>query len=281
MSSGKSSGRRTSLYSFWKRSLPEPIKYRLMVAWYDLLALLDRKGEVLFINHGYAPEPGTEDPLLIPPDLERFRYPIQLYDLLARKVDWKNKDALEVSSGLGGGTLWISRTYSPKSLTGLDIAASAIRKCTRRYGPLGIAFKTGDAQHMPFSDASFDIVINMESSLNYPDVPAFLSEVNRVLRPGGHFLFADYRPRSKIGKLRQLLENMPLECVMLEDVTDGIIRGLEHDDPRKRELIARMIPGFLRETVNKFAGVSQGGGSEYAKFASGRKKYIFGVFRKA
>jgi ubiquinone/menaquinone biosynthesis C-methylase UbiE len=273
-------GRRAGLFSLWQHSLPEPFKYRLMVAWYEFVALLDRKGEVLFMNHGYAPKPGTEGHLFIPPDLERFRYPIQLYDLIGRRVDWEDKDALEVSSGLGGGTLWISRTYSPKSLTGLDIAASAVHKCTKRYGPLGISFRTGDAQSMPFGDASFDIVINVESSLNYPDVPAFLSEVERVLRPGGHFLFADYRSRSKMEKLKPLLADMRLETVMLEDVTDGILRGLDHDEARKKELIGRIIPRFLRGTVSKFAGVGHGDASEYAKFAMGHKAYIAAVFRK-
>ena len=273
-------GRRAGLFSFWQRALPAPVKYRLMVAWYDLIALIDRKGEVLFMNHGYAPKPGSESRLHIPPDLERFRYPIQLYDLVARKVDWKGKDALEVSSGLGGGTLWISRKYAPQSLTGLDIAASAIRKCASRYGPLGIEFRTGDAQQMPFGDASFDIVINIESSLNYPDFGAFLSEVDRVLRPGGYFLFADYRSRSKMEGVRQSLAEMGLEALMLEDVTEGIIRGLDRDDARKRELIARMTPKFLHDTVSRFAGVSRGDESEHAKFASGSKAYIAVVFRK-
>jgi ubiquinone/menaquinone biosynthesis C-methylase UbiE len=273
-------GRRAGLFSFWQHALPKPVKHRLMVAWYDLVALLDRKGEVLFMNHGYAPKPGTKGRLSIPPDLERFRYPIQLYDLIARVVDWKDKDALEVSSGLGGGTLWIFRMCSPKSLTGLDIAASAVRKCVKRYGSLGIAFKTGDAQRMPFGDASFDIVVNVESSLNYSDLPAFLSEVDRVLRPGGYFLFADYRSRSKIERLRQSLDDMRFEPLMLEDVTEGIVRGLERDAARKRELIQLVTPRLLRNTVTRFAGVDHGNASEYAKFASGRKIYIAAVFRK-
>lgn len=273
-------GGRAGLFALWQHRLPQPLKHRLMIAWYDLIALLDRKGEVLFMNHGYAPEPDSAERLRLPPDLQRFRYPIQLYDLIARRIDWQNKDALEVSSGLGGGTLWISRTYSPKSLTGLDIAASAVRKCTKRYGALGIAFRAGDAQRMPFADASFDIIINVESSLNYPDMPAFLSEVDRVLRPGGYFLFADYRSRSKMEHLKQCLDDMRLDALMLEDVTDGIIRGLDRDDARKRELIQRMIPGFLRGTVSRFAGVDRGEASERTKFVSGHKKYIAAVFRK-
>jgi ubiquinone/menaquinone biosynthesis C-methylase UbiE len=46
---------------------------------------------------------------------------------------------------------------------------------------------------MPFPDASFDAVINVESSHCYPSMGRFLSEVHRVLRPRGSLLFADLR----------------------------------------------------------------------------------------
>ena len=118
-------------------------------------------------------------------------------------------------------------------VTGLDIAAQAVRTCTNRYGHLGIAFEAGDAQAMPFADASFDIIINVESSLNYPDMAAFLHEVQRVLRPGGYFLFADYRSRSKIKQLRAMLTSMPFEMLMLEDITPGILLGLEREERRR------------------------------------------------
>jgi hypothetical protein len=73
---------------------------------------------------------------------------------------------------------------------------------------------------------------------------------------------------------------MRFEAFLLEDVTEGILRGLDGDDARKRELIARMVPRFLRETVNRFAGVSRGDSGERAKFASGHKAYIAAVLLK-
>lgn len=270
-----------SLYSFWQRALPESLKFRAMVAWYNLLARMDRGSELLFINHGYAPQLGTEEQLSIPADLERFRYPIQLYDLVARQIDWRGKDALEVSSGLGGGALWVHRTYSPHSLTGLDIAARAVRSCRSRYGSLSIKFETGNAQAMPFADASFDIVINIESSLNYPDMAAFLREVQRVLRPGGYFLFADYRTRSKMTLLRASLTSMSFEPLMLEDITAGILRGLDREEARKRELIERMAPRFLKTSIARFAGLGAGKSGEHYKFASGKRPYVAAVLRKA
>ena len=49
----------------------------------------------------------------------------------------------------------------------------------------------GDAENLPFDDASFDVVTNLESSHTYPDIRAFLGQVRRVLRPGGWFLHTD------------------------------------------------------------------------------------------
>jgi ubiquinone/menaquinone biosynthesis C-methylase UbiE len=252
-----------------------------MVAWYNLLARLDTKGELLFMNHGYDPAPSPDKPLPIPPELEPFRFSIQLYDFLASQVDWRDKDALEVSSGLGGGTLWISRTYSPRSMTGLDIAAEAVRKCKERYGALGINFEVGDAQAMPFADESFDIVISVESSLNYPDMAAFLREVRRVLRPGGYFLFADYRSRSKMGRLPRTLSKMGFNIVKLHDITPGILRGMEQEEARKQQLILRRVPKLLQTTVAQFAGLGEGEFSQRDQFISGKKGYIATVLRKA
>ena len=53
-------------------------------------------------------------------------------------------------------------------------------------------FLVDDAQnltHIPSN--SVDVLLNIESAFHYPDKPAFLKEVNRVLKPGGQFLVAD------------------------------------------------------------------------------------------
>ena len=263
------------MFLLWKRYLPKGLKQRAMVGWYNAVSRLDRKGEVLFLNHGYAP--GGAAALEIPADLESFRYPIQLYDSLARKTDWRGKDALEVSSGMGGGMLWIAKAFAPRRFVGLDIASASTAANRKRFGHLGLEFTTGDAQDMPFADASFDIVLNVESSLNYPDMAKFLAEVVRVLRPGGHFLFADYRKPGRMAEVKASLSAMPLELIEMEDIASGIIAGLAHEEKRKSALIGKLVPGPLRATARRFAG---GGESERALFVSGAKQYIRAVLRK-
>jgi len=37
-----------------------------------------------------------------------------------------------------------------------------------------------------------DLIVNIESAHCYPDFVGFMKEVDRVLNPGGHFMFADF-----------------------------------------------------------------------------------------
>ena len=110
---------------------------------------------------------------------------------------------------------------------------------------------------------------------------AFLHEVQRVLRPGGYFLFADYRSQSKMTRLRAQLAGLPFETLMLADITEGILRGLAHEEARKMALIDRLAPRLLKRTIANFAGLGAGASSEYHWFASGKKAYVAAVFRKA
>lgn len=268
------------MFGLWKRYLPRGIKRRAMVYWYDVLARMDTGDDLLFLNHGYAEPVHASNTLDLPPELEHHRYPIQLYDLLARRADWLGKDGLEISCGLGGGVMFVDRYHRPRSMTGLDISVASIAACRQRYDLPHLRFAAGDAQAMPFADHSFDIVINVESSLNYPDFPAFLREVNRVLKPGGTFLFADYRRSTKIAKLRQSLLDTGYGVEVLTDITSGIVRGLDLGLDRKRTLIDRHVALPLRGIVRGFAGLSRGRDEERDRFHAGVKSYLMAVLTK-
>lgn len=117
------------------------------------------------------------------------RYCIQLYHQTASQVDLTGKEVLEVSCGAGGGASYIARNLGPASYTGLDLNPASIDLCRAKHRLPGLQFVQGDAQNLPFPDESFDAVVNVEASHQYPDFRGFLAEVARVLRPGGHFLY--------------------------------------------------------------------------------------------
>src|SRR3546814_1642580 len=120
---------------------------------------------------------------LLPGD-EPDRYSIQLYHQTAAALDWTGLDGLEVGCGRGGGASYVARYLKPRSLVGLDIADRAIEFCRRRHAAPGLSFVSGDAQKLPVPAASFDVVLDVESSGSSPDRDAFFAERSEERRVG-------------------------------------------------------------------------------------------------
>ncbi len=251
-----------------------------MVLWYNFVSKLDTGDDLLFLNHGYAPAQGDPQILDLEAGDEKDRYAIQLYHQLAEMTAWTGRDALEVSSGRGGGTAWVMHIFQPSSLAGLDIAKASTAFCRSRYSIRGMSFETGDAQAMPFGNESFDIVMNVESSLNYPKFDCFLQEVFRVLRPGGQFLICDYRRTGKMDRVPTQFKDTGFNMVRFDDISPQIIRGLELSEPRKLEVIEKYAPRLLRSGIRRFARVATEADSERDLFVSGKKKYFSALLQK-
>lgn len=81
-------------------------------------------------------------------------------------------------------------------IIGLDLDADDLRAAMDGFAELppapdgsarSASFSVGDANRLPFTDASFDAVICSEVLEHLPDVDAALAEIDRVLKPGGRF----------------------------------------------------------------------------------------------
>ncbi|MEM1198349.1 MAG: class I SAM-dependent methyltransferase [Pseudomonadota bacterium] len=268
------------MYGLWKRYLSRSAKNRAMVFWYNFISRLDTGDDLLFLNHGFAPVTGDPKTVELDPEDEKDRYSIQLYHQLAARAEWAGRTALEVSSGRGGGADFVMRAFRPDKLVGLDIAKASTDFCNKHFTTPGLSFVTGDAQDMPFEDATFDIVFTVESSLNYPDFDGFLAETVRILRPGGHLLITDYRRASKGGRFEQSLRNSGMEVLSFDDIAPQIIRGLELSEDRKVAVINKYAPRILRPMIGRFARVSGEEVSELELFSTGKKVYFASVLRK-
>jgi ubiquinone/menaquinone biosynthesis C-methylase UbiE len=183
--------------------------------------------DLLFINMGYEEDP----PMSLPLDEadERYRYSIQLYHTVATQVPLKGKQVLEVSCGHGGGASYLTRTLQPASYTGLDLNQPGIEFCRKHHQLPGLGFVHGNAEHLPFDAESFDAVISIEAS-SYYELPRFLAEAERVLRPGGYLLYADVRyGHGQIAAWEKELAGCPLQLVSQRVISDEVARGAEHN----------------------------------------------------
>lgn len=227
------------------------------------------KEDVYFLNFGYEEDPPMGIPL--EPSDEADRYPIQLYHRIASQVDVAGKDILEVSCGHGGAASYVMRTMHPASYTGLDYNPAAIEYCKTKHTLPGLKFVHGDAENLPFPDGSFDAVVNCEAGHLYPNFPAFLSEVARVLRPGGHFLCADLRETPYIAQWEADLAASKLRLISEENINEGVLRGLRLNTPHHKELINRFSPAFFRKISLNISGIE--GGSLYKQVENNEIDY--------
>jgi ubiquinone/menaquinone biosynthesis C-methylase UbiE len=209
--------------------------------------------EAHFLNWGYEEDP----PMAIPlePGDEIDRYSIQLYHRTAAQIDLTGKDVLEASCGHGGAASYISRYLKTATYTGLDLNPAGIEYCKKRHPLPGLKFVHGDAEKLPFPDESFDAVVNVEAAHLYPHFTQFLDEVTRVLRPGGHFLYADLREQSDVAAWEAALAASKLEEISQASIITEVQRGLEKNSARHTELIARHTPKPLRSIARDISGV--------------------------
>ncbi len=244
---------------------------------YGALAKYVSSPEWHFMNYGYVPD-NDEAPCAICPTTPQ-RNSMSMYHYLASKTDVSGRDLLEVGSGRGGGARYIVQTLKPSSYTGVDIAASAVALANKLHPIPNLKFVEGSAEAIPLADNSVDVVLNVESCHGYGCIPTFLSEVKRVLRPGGHLLLVDFRNSSENMRIFQdQLNASGLEIVEEEDISENVIKAIEADDAVKTDMIQRLVPSRWRKLFGQFAGTV--GSPFHQTLLAGTRRYYRFVLRK-
>ena len=253
--------------------LPRRMQLPLSKAWYEYISTMDRNADMVLMNYGWAGLDPVAPPLPLDPADEPNRYGLQLYHRVAGAVDLRGRDVLEVGCGRGGGAAYVAHYLQPRSMIGLDLAANAIRFCRRHYAVPGLSFVRGRAERLPFPPATFDAVVNVESSHCYDPLAGFLRGVRRVLKPGGHLLYADHRDRGQVDTLRREFAGAGFTVVEEEVLNPNVVRALELDNPRKQALIQAKVPPAWQHLFGEFAAL-EGTRSIYALLQSGEKVYL-------
>jgi ubiquinone/menaquinone biosynthesis C-methylase UbiE len=252
------------------------IRKAIWKVWYPLLTRRLHGEEVLFLNYAYEEEPPMGIPLS--PADEPNRACIQLYHHVATQVDLRGENVLEVSCGHGGGASYLTRTLQPESYTALDLNPAGINFCKMHHHVDGLNFVQGDAENLPFEPNTFDAAINVEASHCYPDFPRFLAEVARVLRPGGHFLYADFRFNDRLAEWKKAIAAAPFKILRTQNINAEVMRGMNRNSARSQDLVARHLPKFMRSLGADFAGIK--GSRVHNALNSGELSYRSYCFEK-
>ncbi|MEC0128136.1 class I SAM-dependent methyltransferase [Paenibacillus pabuli] len=94
----------------------------------------------------------------------------------------------------GGGHVANALAPLVKQVTALDLTEAMLQvaeRFIRGNGHQNVDFVAGDAEHLPFTDGSFDLVTCRIAAHHFPDVPSFISEALRVTKEGGRLLLID------------------------------------------------------------------------------------------
>ena len=106
----------------------------------------------------------------------------RLVELVKPKADWA---ALDIATGAGHTAL----AFAPHvaSVIASDLTPEMLVESAKLAAAKGYANMTtaqADAERLPFPDATFDLVTSRIAPHHFPDIPAFLRESRRVLKPG-------------------------------------------------------------------------------------------------
>jgi len=112
----------------------------------------------------------------------------------------KPKFVLDVATGTGDMAILISRMLHTEKTVGIDISEGMLEVGRKKIAKLGLAGQvdllTGDAESIQFPDNSFDAITVAFGVRNFEKLQTGLSEMKRVLKPGGKLLILEFsKPR--------------------------------------------------------------------------------------
>jgi ubiquinone/menaquinone biosynthesis C-methylase UbiE len=112
---------------------------------------------------------------------------------------------LDVATGSGNAALAAARFGC--EVVGIDYVPALLARGRRRAEAEGLAIELleGDAEAIPFPDASFDAVLSVYGSMFAPDHQRASAELARVSRPGGRIALATWTPDGFIGEMLQVV----------------------------------------------------------------------------
>jgi SAM-dependent methyltransferase len=105
--------------------------------------------------------------------------------------------------GCGAGQIAIPAARAGIYVTGVDIATNSLEQARARAAVEGLKahFDEGDAEALPYPDASFDTVVSLVGAMFAPRPERVASELTRVCRPGGRIMMVNWTAAGFVGQM--------------------------------------------------------------------------------
>ena len=167
-----------------------------------------------------------------------------------------------LDAACGTGNLSLPAATAGASVTGIDLVGELIAQAASNAEIAGLSaeFEIGDVEALPYSDATFDVVMTMFGAMFAPRPEVTASELKRVTKPGGRIAMANWTPEGFVGQMFKITgkhvkppTSMPSpllwgsEPVVAERFADGIV-----DLKTERRTIYFNLPVSPAETVEFF-----------------------------
>lgn len=169
----------------------------------------------------------------------------------------KGKTVLDIASGEGYGANLLSEAAT--FVYGVDIDEAAVEAAKQKYQKENIRFQQGSTSAIPLEDHSVDIVISFETIEHHDQHEAMLSEIKRVLRPGGILIistpdklyYSDKRNFNNPFHVKELYQNEFTELLSKYFANQQLLTQRHiNGNSLIADATSQNIPGFLTGNYN-------------------------------
>jgi len=106
-----------------------------------------------------------------------------------------------------------------KLVVGIDSSAKMLGIARKRAD--GASLVCADADHLPFKDRSFDVVVSVTLLQNVPEPSATMKEIARVLKPKGVAIVTSLKRKYSPKKLADWASSAGLKPIIAEEISDS------------------------------------------------------------
>ncbi|MHB8168919.1 MAG: class I SAM-dependent methyltransferase [Thermoleophilia bacterium] len=168
---------------------------------------------------------------------------------------------LDLGAGSGYITLELAqRVQSSAQIISADVSPDLMKVLLEKANTLGIASRIEtvicDVREMPFEDASFDAIVSSYLLHEVDELSIVFSEVYRILKPGGRFVFSDFCRLSDVTRTKNIeswyakTDPEGHQDVHLRYSTDEILEALE-DVGYSRKWVRPWLEFHMRGVAKK------------------------------